>query len=512
MSKRTHPPAYKPLLFTTTMRSLERLKGFLRVFKNYDGSVLSDELAIRIAGDVIRCGLYRPNVVSEKVKRKFRERRDLTSAEVRRIIADNPQRHKDAGFREGWPSRFDTWFKFAKELGLVFYQNESKIRFSRTGDMLLDDAHPECESAVYLNAFVKYQRQNPFRRVLNDNAPLPLLLQTIARINDDSESGRAGISKMELPLLLFWKNGDSRQLYRRIKQLRRDYGYHPSPEVIMAICRDEIMGGEDSIRNINSVVTDYPDEFIRKMRLTGLISLRGGGRFVDANQNEKQKIAYVLRHYSRYEKYATEEQYFEYMATVDENLVALRPKAVVASEHGAFLDRWLAHYRWRGIKSELLCLGRKGESKDDILKYLSRPVRLEFLTALAVKAWFPNVEVRPNFPVDDEGIPTSTAAGVGNRGDIECIEDVNGILIEVSMSEGRVQTVMEVWPIGRHLEKFGEKFADAVCYFVAPSIYADTMKQIDYLKKADGLRIYPKNIREFVNFLEKSKRLYVRGV
>ena len=49
------------------------------------------------------------------------------------------------------------------------------------------------------------------------------------------------------------------------------------------------------------------------MRLTGLISLRGGGRFIDINKKEQDKVDYVLENYSDYKKYDTEENYFEYI-------------------------------------------------------------------------------------------------------------------------------------------------------------------------------------------------------
>ncbi|MGI9256103.1 MAG: AlwI family type II restriction endonuclease [Salinispira sp.] len=142
------------------------------------------------------------------------------------------------------------------------------------------------------------------------------------------------------------------------------------------------------------------------------------------------------------------------------------------------------------------------------MKYLSYPIRLEFLTTLAVKSKFPDVKVIPNYPVDDEGIPTSTAGGVGNTGDIECFEDVNGILIEVTMSEGRTQTMMEVWPISRHLTKFSEKAENSMCYFVAPSIFIDSTKQIDFVKQTENLFILPKTIKEFLEHLENSTVLY----
>jgi len=45
---------YKPLLFTTTLRNPERLKWFLAVLKEYDGQILDDKLAKKIAGEIIR--------------------------------------------------------------------------------------------------------------------------------------------------------------------------------------------------------------------------------------------------------------------------------------------------------------------------------------------------------------------------------------------------------------------------------------------------------------------------
>lgn len=148
-------------------------------------------------------------------------------------------------------------------------------------------------------------------------------------------------------------------------------------------------------------------------------------------------------------------------------------------------------------------------TKDEILKYLSEPVRLEFLTALAVKSKFPDIKVIPNYPVDDEGLPTSTAGGVGNTGDIECYEKFNGVLIEVTMSEGRIQTIMEIWPIARHLQEFGKKITKPMCFFVAPSIFIDSVRQIEYVKEKDNLSIYPRTIKEFLEHLDNSAVLYL---
>lgn len=501
---------YKPLLFTTTLRNPERLKWFLEVLKECDRQILNDELAEKIAGEIIRIGLYTPTNLSASISKKIKAKEPLTDREVAKVLKENPQNHKEAGFSKGWPSRFDTWFKISKELGFVFYRSGEKIRFSEIGLKLVDSEHPEFEQQAFLNAFVKYQSNSPFRRVRNENVPLILLLEVIKKLNSDKDFNDAGISKFELPLVIYWKDNDAEKLYQRIKKLRKDFGYSPSWEVITEICRDEIMEGQDIVRDDKSIMVDYPDEFIRKMRLTGLISLRGGGRFIDINKNEQEKVDYVLKNYSDYEKYDTEESYFEYISTIDENLVSVIAIPITAEEQDQYLKKWTDIYSWETIRIEMINLAEKHLTKDKILKYLSNPVRLEFLTALAVKSKFPNTKVIPNYPVDDEGIPTSTAGGTGNTGDIECYENVNGILIEVTMSEGRTQTVMEVWPIARHLQEFGKKTKKSMCYFVAPSIFADSARQIEYVKEKDNLSIYPKTIKEFLDHLDNNAVLYLR--
>ncbi|OIP61394.1 MAG: hypothetical protein COY75_07520 [Nitrospirae bacterium CG_4_10_14_0_8_um_filter_41_23] len=102
--------------------------------------------------------------------------------------------------------------------------------------MLLDKEKPENELMVFANAFAKYQRHNPFRRVLNKNVPLILLMQTIKLLNNDSEYNGTGISRLEIPLLLCWQNDNAENLYREIKKLRKKYGYSPSNEVILELC------------------------------------------------------------------------------------------------------------------------------------------------------------------------------------------------------------------------------------------------------------------------------------
>lgn len=524
----TRKPEFKPLLYTTTMRNPARLKFLLVVLAKFEGKKLTDHLATEICAETIRYGLYRPMRKSDSVKQKWKTSDEgcfgetlLSRKEVEELIANNPQQHKEAGFARGWPSRFATIFDLMKELGVAYFSPSSPIEISPLGKHLLDAidvqvdpanysiacdvVHPEYERQVFLQSLAKSQRNNPFVRVLNDNVPLILLIQVIRKLNADPSQNGAGISRRELPLLLFWKDNDADSLYQRIVRLRNDHGYSPSDETICDVCVDEIMGGHFKKFEPVSIMNEYPDEFIRKMRMTGLFSLRGGGRFIDINRNEQSTVDYILRHYSSYQRFPNERAYYDYMASLDPELIKRTDAAPASKNDEHFLDDWLTKYKWEDICREMSVLSKGRNSSDDVLRLLPDPLRLEFLSALAIKKRMPDVRVVPNYSADDTGLPTSTAGG--NRGDIECYENKHGVLVEVTMASGRQQTVMEVWPIVRHLEDFQRKI-DAQCLFVAPAIYVDSRRQIDFVRMMEKRIIRPYSIDEFLFYLERARTLF----
>lgn len=530
---------YKPLLYTTTIRNPERYKDFIFLLKKFDGQILTAEVVEKIEREAFKCGLYRPvKRIPMSVKEKWGNTRNgefgefaLTDKETKAVydgndpnLHDDIKGHKEAGFERGWESRFETQFKLMKVLGFVYYDMGEPIQFSETGNFLAstvsitygDDGsvnrqivNPQNEQIAFMQAFAKQQRCNPFIRELNDNIPLILLLKVIRLLNADPEYNDCGISYKEIPLLLFWPDNNANTLYSRIKQLRNEYGYNPTPEVIAEICIDEILGKFKEFK-LKSIVSEYPDDFVRKMRMTGLISFRGGGRFIDINHNEDDKIEYIINTFSNYKKYETEVEYFKYMSSVDKHLFDIKAVEYTKNEAANKLAEWTNVYNWDTIKTELFHLSKKTASKDDTLKFIDAPSRLEFLTALAIKSKLPHVEVIPNYPIDDTGLPTSTAGG--GIGDIECIEDPNAILVEVTMAQGRTQTMMEVWPIERHLIEFKEKYTkDSECVFVAPTIFSDSQRQIDFVSfssKGEN-RIRPYKIDAFIEYLETANALYI---
>ena len=76
---------------------------------------------------------------------------------------------------------------------------------------------------------------------------------------------------------------------------------------------------------------------------------------------------------------------------------------------------------------------------------------MEFLTSIALKQNFVDLDVRPNYHVDDEGLPTFTASG--GVADIECYDTDCNSLVEVTLMCARNQATNEMPAITRHLQE-----------------------------------------------------------
>lgn len=503
---------YKPLLFTTTLRNPERMKSFIKVLCKYEGQILNNELIDKVVFDLVSQKNYIPGYARRKktLKEKILNDEPLNRQEVLEIIENSPQKHKEAGFDSGWPSRFDTWYKFFKELGLVYYNIGEKIVISDAGKKLeqaLEKGYEHLETQVFLNVFAKYQRVNPYLKVLNNNKPLILLLKVIVELKKKIGESSAGISLSEVPYFICWKDDDYLKLTDKIIEVRENHGFNPSKEVVYDICK-EILGitEKDEKRfKISNITREMPDDFIRKMRLTGLITLRGFGRFVDINALETKKVDYIIRNYSDIYTFESKKDYFDYMSKIDSNLVSDDEVITPTDDEKSILFlKWVSHFTLDTIKEELQILTQKNaSSKNNIFKYINAPLRLEFLTALALQKKYNDIQVVPNYIVDDEGLPTSFAPG--NNPDIVC--HIRGkkekALFEVTMIYGTKQNIIETMPIARHLKEIIEKHPNSFTVFIAPVIHVDTARFLRLLKIDEGLDIIPIDIMHFIKKLNK---------
>ncbi len=507
---------YKPLSFSTTMRNPARIAAFLNCILPYEGQVLTNAVIDQVAINLIRKKLYVPVAVNKNPAWKAilvsDEEFDVATAMA--IKEASPQQHKEAGFEEGWPSRFDTWYKLPMEFGFIYYEMDKPILVSTTGHMLIDalnetPANDEKIQKVFLNALMKYQTSNPFRKNANDNAPLPLLLRVIKRLKEDKEENDAGIFRSELSLIICWPDNDAEKLYLAIKDLRKKYGFTYGDEIVYERCLKLLGVGPDKKKRfkIEYITSEAVDEFIRKMRITGIVSLRGNGRFLDFNSFEIDNINYILDNYSTYPKFTSKEKYFEYMGAVDSNVLSTHEvkQENIDDVRQKTLNEWVANYTKEDIIKELYVVCGKGESKNPVLRIIDKPTRFEFLTSIALKQHFDGLDVRPNYHVDDEGLPTFTAAG--GLADIECFDTDNNPLVEVTLMTARTQATNEMPAITRHLQEAKEKYPDKLVFsiLVAPSIHADTKYMAGYSKFQYKVDILTYTTEEFINNIQKNK-------
>ena len=516
---RERPAEYKPLSFSTTMRNPSRIAEFLTCILPYEGQILTNDIIHNVATTLIKRKLYQPMYITRnpRLKNILNDEREFTEQEAAEIMQNSPQNHKEAGFDKGWPSRFDTWYKLSMEFGFIYYQMNDPIVISTTGHMLIDalnenPVNDEKIKNVFLNSLMKYQTNNPFRKNANANSPLILLLQVIKLLKDDPDENDAGIFRKELSLIICWPNGDAYALYLKIKELRRKYHFTYGDEIIYEICLN-LLGATDEQRNrfkINQITGEAVDEFIRKMRITGIISLRGNGRFIDFNSFESEKINYILNNYKDYKIYTTKESFFEYIGVIDTNILSLTQhidEAAVSDVRIATLNNWAKEYSKEDIINELNIVCSNGESRNTVLRIIDKPTRLEFLTSIALKQHFNELNIQPNYHVDDEGLPTFTASG--GVADIECYDISCNSLVEVTLMCARNQAINEMPAITRHLqEAIGQNPGKTIfSMLVAPSIHDDTKYMAAFSKYQYGVDIITFTVKEFIEQINEKKQI-----
>lgn len=509
----------KPLSFSTTIRNPDRIIDFLNCILEYEGKILTNQLIYEIVKNILRKKVYKPQYINSNIELKniYNSEEIFTEEQLDEIIINSEQRHKEKDFDKGWPSRFDTWYKLTKELGFIYYRMGEQIIISSTGHMLInamnnDNPDNQKKQDIFLNAMMKYQTNNPFRKNKMSNSPLILLLNTIKLLKEDNKENNAGIFRNEIPLLICWKNDDYHSLYQLIKRIRQQYKYNYGDEIIYEICLSLLGANKEKNAKrfkITQITNEAVDDFIRKMRITGVISLRGNGRFIDFNTFKINTINYILQNYSQYKTFTDEKEFFKYMGNIDSNI--LRSYKIDVNKINNIkiseLNKWAQEYTKEYIINELKILSKKQETKNNVLKFINKPTRLEFLTSIYLKQNFKTLKIYPNYSVDDEGLPTFTATG--NMADIECFDIDSNQLIEVTLISSRNQSIVEVPAIKRHLEESIKKFNNNKTFsiLVAPIIHEDTKLLVGYIKYQHKLTIIPLTITEFISKLQQCQNI-----
>ncbi|WP_235853045.1 AlwI family type II restriction endonuclease [Helicobacter labacensis] len=384
---------YKILSFSTTMRNPKRMAEFLEVLARFENRTLTHALIMEIVAILIQERLYATEYEKKFYKKHLKDGLAFSQTELQVIINNSPQEHKEAGFMHGWESRFDTWYKLSKEFGFCYYERDKPLLISNVGHILINAVQTEGAdgvrvAGVFLNALMKYQRNNPFRRVRNENAPLPLLLNTICTLKE--KIGDSKIHIQEIPFLLCWQDNDHLALADYILDFRQAYPHFQYSDDLIYEKALKLLESTNTNRFKKvQVCVEGVDDYIRKMRMTQLITLRGGGFFIDINTFESAKADYVIQNYTNYPKYKDRLSYFNYMGTIDGLILDIPTSTDSATKESVKHDKlnsFANAYTQEQIFHELKILTNKKESsKDTLFKIIPEPTRLEFLTSIALK-------------------------------------------------------------------------------------------------------------------------------
>lgn len=558
----------KPISFDTTLRNPSRIPQFISILSKFEGKVIDDQLALELEGEIIRQKIFQPtsstlgNYVksynskffflaedqsihaSENVKNYYKEWEESNPGEMELgkiiyLLKNTITAHKDKGWKGGWESRIHTQFNFLNELGFVRVVKGERVQISPNGKLMITcytDGYPNEESydesfeqSSFLNAFAKYQINNPYRKNTIQVNFFPLVLNVIKYLDEKYE--RPGISRQDLPFLITWGNDDYETLAEYIYAFRQKFGYNTSDELVYEYAMNLM---DDSTPNnivapaselfINSKKNDYkferimnetPDEVIRKLRLTMLISLRGAGRFIDINKNEQEKVEHILKMYSKNINFGKDiDKYFDFMGSIDKQLSFSEFDGETQDEKDAkekAIENWAVEYDWDFLKNEMINSVEKTNTKHLILKYIKETARLEFLSAVVIKKALPKLKVIANYKADDQGIPFNTASGGKNNqigADIDIFEGRIHAILEPTISKTRsFQVEHELPSIRNHVMKTAEKdikdkteFNEWFCLFIASNISRDVGDQVALIRGLNKVEIYPWDIIDFIEY------------
>lgn len=554
----------KPISFDTTLRNPARIPQFISILSQFEGEVLTSYVALSIEAEIIRQKIFEPTKstlgsyishytrkfifkakdqgdnASEKVRYLFNkwsenEKSTCTREEIMYLLENTITQHKEAGWEGGWESRLYTQFNFLNELGLVSISKGKVIKISEIGHLMItnyhagekiEDYNSDAEESAFLMAFSKYQTNNLFRsNTINVNF-FPLILSVISELK--SKYNRSGLAIQDLPFVIVWHNNDYKSLSEIINKFREKFGYNTSRELVyeyaMAfldkdnIKKDELVKATSKFikdkgidYKIDKITRETPDEIVRKLRLTRLVSFRGNARFLDINPDEIDKVNLITSNFSENKYFSNEDEYFCYMGKIEEDLLFNSEGLVLDKHNDVKLDllRDLSlSLDWNDILKEMnYTVGRKG-SQDERFKYIPETVRLEFLSAITLKKALPNLKIYPNYISDDSGYPFKTASGMSGKNsgaDIEIQEGRVFATCEPTISTAaQYQAINEILAITDHLfviyDRDKENIDDLFSIFLAPKITPRANNAISHAFQEQSIQIYAWEIDDFVKF------------
>jgi len=552
----------KPWSISTTVRSPERLRDFLRVLKELEGQPFNSNNQIKYQILLIQNRLYKPTDLTREQQEYF----DDIETEMPFSIAKeifNAQGYKDSAMR-GRNSVAPL-----NKMGLCIAKNSAEgVRVTPLGEYFLSEDYDL--GKLFFIHFLKWQLPNPASITFSENdgfaiKPFIGALHLINEVNKrwvKTGNEPIGISKDEFslfaPTLIDYRNikrqAEKLIEYRvGIRSQKNDKSKKQFREKFRKSFAKAFLGISESteISKLLNNLKDYGDNAIRYFRLTRYLHIRGGGFYVDLEPRRSIEIDKLLSTDNAAPlPFENADKYIEYLADIEQPVLPWETKpeleriaerlsqdvqSYVADLKSKVITTPAFHFQkieslatdqlkiyteeLRGYRRKLQELEIHFESQDvvKIQEYISalksihqsdnkKSIELEKLAALALNALNDALEIKPNYPVGDDNEPTFTAPA--NKPDIECFYEKFNSVCEVTMLTDRSQWYNEGQPVMRHVRDFEDSYSDKAtyCLFIAPRLHQDTIETFwmaaKYGYKGTTQRIVPLSITQFVRLLE----------
>lgn len=267
----------------------------------------------------------------------------------------------------------------------------------------------------------------------------------------------------------------------------------------VSICETNSKSTKKFIKKKARNLRDYTDACFRYLRATEVVNISQKGHSLSIAPEKIEEVDHLLLTMPREPQFVNDtEKYKAYLfdaespkllADDEEKLIGMISTLDPTAESKGLsvlelksLERELRRKAKEAMLNEKVEQIRDCKQYNDIQatfdgiidgEYYDNPLMFEWNTWRAM-TMIDGGNIVPNFNLDDNGAPLSTAAG--NTPDILCDYDEFNLLVEVTLQSGQKQYDNEGEPVARHLGKIKrDSGRESFCLFIAPSINQATI-------------------------------------
>ncbi|HOE54858.1 MAG TPA: AlwI family type II restriction endonuclease [Candidatus Cloacimonas acidaminovorans] len=549
----------KPWSISTTVRNPERLRDFLRVLKQLEGQSFDTSNQIKYQVLLIKERIYKPlNIPVDYLKYYEEPETEIPYKVAEQIFI--MQKYEDP------PMRGRQSVNPLNKLGFsIAREGYGPIIITELGNKFLSDDYEI--GYIFFKSLLKLQFPNPWSADFSekegfDIMPLIAVMKLIKKINGEAE--KKGLDKNEfnlfVPTLIKFDQVD--EYVQRILEFRKAKN---KDEYINDFAKMFYQITTIPANKINNLF-DYGDNIMRYFRLTRYFKVSmdplGSNWIIDLEPSRKVEIEQLLDMYKGASiKFETVTDYLNYLSDIeqpllpwekrdnlekvvqtlkyDTNNLIKEGKLQISQEQQTFLDmeihdldkNQLEKYKdqIRAFNLELKERIKKVKLMSDLNKVEEiivtlqdikklreyEPEQFEKLVTEALKIINDEIQIKPNYPVDDDGEPVSHSPA--NKPDIECYYKKFKAIIEVTLNSSKLQWVLEGQPVMRHLRNFEIQHQndEVFCIFIAPRIHIDTYSQfwisVKYEYNGIPQKIVPMTSEQFAMLLDTLLLLLKKG-